>query len=30
MKDANTKNQRLLTETQTAEYLGISCHTLRH
>ena len=29
MKDTNTKNQRLLTEVQTAEYLGISKHTLR-
>jgi len=29
MKNSDTENRRLLTEKQTAEYLGISCHTLR-
>ena len=29
MKSVNTENQRLLTEAQTAEYLGISRSSLR-
>jgi len=29
MKNAGSENQRLLTEAQTAEYLSISCSTLR-
>jgi hypothetical protein len=29
MGNADTDNQRLLTEAQTAKYLGVSCHTLR-